>query len=725
MQYTDELCGTLERFVYQNIQSGFAVGIIQTQSRETITVTGQLASLHPGESLTLKGAWISHPKFGKQFEVASCITHLPTSKQGLHRYLSSGLIKGIGPTYAEKLIEAFGTAVLEVIDKEPHRLLSINGLGPKRVERILEGWQLQKEMSHIMVFLQEKGLSTTYAYKIYKQYGNDAVAVIMQNPYRLAQDIWGIGFKTADTIALNMEFTKETPKRIVAGILHYLNSRAQDGHLYTLISQLKEEVAILLELEQADDHCKTALHQLYDERKIALITHNNSHYIGLASHYNAEYSVAHKIRLLHSTKRTYSYNIDTIYTWLRDPATSQLQPLNEQQQRAIIHALTHPVSIITGGPGTGKTTIIKNLITILKRNKIRFKLAAPTGRAAKRMSESTHHEAVTIHRLLEFDASVMRFTKNEQNALLADFIIIDESSMIDIFLAHALLKAIPSHAHLVFIGDTNQLPAVGAGNFLHDMITSEYVKTTQLSEVFRQSHNGMIISNAHRINNGEFPVCDTTLERPDFVFIKEQEATDALLHVNHIMHNVLKRYRITHDNTMLLTPMNRGPVGTFILNQHLQKELNILASPTYTHGQTTFKVGDRVMQIKNNYDKNIFNGDIGYIKQINQHDATICVTFADKDIEYETNELDELVLAYTITIHKSQGSEYDAVIIFMFMQHYTLLQRNLLYTAITRAKKLCILIGQPKAIAMAIRNNKSIERVTFLKEFLTSDLTCR
>ncbi len=723
----DELHGTLDRFVYQNTQTGFAVGLLQVEKKDPITITGIIATVNPGQLISLKGTWIVHPKFGKQFEVHQCTAHLPTSILGLTKYLGSGLIKGIGPAYAKRLVDRFGTNVLEVMDKQPHRLHEVSGLGTKRIDRIIEGWQHQKDISHIMVFLQEKGISPAYANKIYKQYGADSVSVITENPYRLAHEVWGIGFKMADQIALSMGFEKDSLKRVTAGILYCLSTLAQEGHLYCIVTQLKEKTSTLLEIDQAigQEKCKLALHALYEQSKIKLITHNQEHYIGLSQHYFAEKNTAQKILLLHAHAPLEAFNLDTIYTHLRAPKNANALHLHDNQQQAIMSCLQHKVSVITGGPGTGKTTIIKTLITILEQSKIAYKLAAPTGRAAKRMTESTQRPALTIHRLLEFDVNIMGFARNEQNALTVQFLIIDEASMIDIFLANALLKAVPYHAHILFIGDTDQLPAVGAGNFLNDLIKSNIAKTTHLTEIFRQSQNSLIVTNAHRVNRGEFPVQEMPDARKDFIFIKEDDPSLASQHLEHTLSNGLRRMQIAQQDAMILVPMNRGTIGTAALNQQLQAFFNNAPQKQFAHGGTLFKVNDRVMQIKNNYDKLVFNGDIGFIKDIDLDDGTVLVAYPEREVVYETNELDELTLAYATTIHKSQGSEYAAVIILLFTQHFTLLQRNLIYTAITRAKKLCIIIGQTKAIAMALNNNKAVQRTTFLQQFLTTDLQCR
>lgn len=757
------LQGTVERIVFQNNENGFTIFLLQqkTAPKDPITIKGCVPSLREGEHVQVMGAWINHPKFGRQFEAQQCTTQVPTSVRGLKKYLASGLIKGIGAVYADKLVDYFGEHVLSIIDQHPERLQEVPGIGPKRVDTIVKAWQDQKEISHIMVFLQEKNVSPTYATKIYKKYGNNSINVVLENPYRLADDIWGIGFKFADQLAQQMGFAHDSIKRITAGILYYLSTVTQQGHLYAEVEQLKKELVTLLELvptqtaSQATPtipatiaaKIKTALHDLYNAEKICLVTHQEQHYIALARYYYAEKGVAHKIKKLMETPVERVFDIGAIYQELRtshdrvshdrdqDSDNKNLDnknkefkkniELNEDQQRGILTCLQNKVTIITGGPGTGKTTLIKTLLGILDNQKQTYKLAAPTGRAAKRMQEGTGRYAETLHRLLEFDVSSMSFTKNEQNALKTDFLIVDEASMIDIFLAHALLKAIPYATHLILIGDIHQLPSVGAGNFLSDVIASQVTPCIKLSIIFRQAQNSLIIINAHRINSGEFPTSHAENANRDFIFIKEQEPTNVQAHIENIIKKGLPKFGIKPADMAVLVPMNRGTVGTQKINFDAQQLLNGGKQDQVMHAGIAFKVGDRVMQIRNNYDKHVFNGDTGTIEAVDTRDQLVHVRYPDKTVEYEFSELDELVLAYAISIHKSQGSEYPAVVIPLFMQHFMLLQRNLLYTAVTRAKKLCILIGQPKAIAMCISNNKGLARTTFLTAYLTSDLQCR
>jgi exodeoxyribonuclease V alpha subunit len=728
MHTMDELIGTVDRFLFQSDDNGFSVFVLALSQTESVTIKGYAPGIHAGEYVTVAGSWVMHPKFGKQFEAQRCTASPPTSTAGLIRYLSSGLIKGIGPVYAEKLVNHFGSTVLEVIDKEPHRLAQVTGIGPGRVTKIINGWKDQKEISSIMVFLQDKNISPSYALKIYKQYGQNAINVVQENPYRLADDIWGIGFKIADQIALNLGIAQNSPERIRAGILYAITTAIGNGHLYVELEELRTTTAKLIEVDlmSIETTIKQALHTLYNQEKIKLISHEGNHYITLSQYYYSERGIASKIKRLQEYPVTHTFDIEAVYAQLRAPKNERDIMLNEEQQQGIMACLQHKVTIITGGPGTGKTTLIKALLNILDANKLVYKLAAPTGRAAKRITEGTGRQAATLHRLLEFDFATHSFTHNENNALQLNFLIVDEASMIDVFLGHALLKALPLHAHVLLIGDVDQLPSVGAGNFLNDLIASKKVTSVRLQQIFRQAQDSLIITNAHRINNGEFPVSYAPDAKQDFVFIKEDNPEMVSQHLRTIYTQKLARYGIAKQDAIVLVPMNRGAVGTQALNHSLQEILNpnTQGATVARHG-TTFKVRDRVMQIRNNYDKFVFNGDIGTIEAIDPAEQKIMVNFYDKPMEYEFSELDELVLAYAVTIHKSQGSEYAAAIIPIFMQHFALLQRNLIYTAITRAKKLCIFIGQTKAVGMAIRNNKGVERTTFLQEFLTTDLEAR
>nr|MBA2306684.1 AAA family ATPase [Candidatus Dependentiae bacterium] len=519
-------------------------------------------------------------------------------------------------------------------------------------------------------------------------------------------------------------FKLHAPQRVASGILYAISTATQQGHLYVELLDLKKKTLELLELNagEHDDLVKQALHSLYNSDKIKLLSEENTHYITLTAFYFSEKGIAARIKTLLQRPSDHTFSIDQIYHSLRS-SNEQEVCLNEDQQRGILSCLQHKVTIITGGPGTGKTTLIKKLLSLLDNERVQYKLAAPTGRAAKRIIEGTGKYAVTIHRLLEFDPSSMGFTYNETHALKLDFLIIDEASMIDVFLANAILKALPATAHLVLIGDIDQLPSVGPGNILHDLIASGIVPCVRLTQIFRQAQDSLIVVNAHKINKGEFPVSFLPDARKDFVFIKEENAEAVEKHLKQILFIELTKKGISIDDVMILTPMNRGVIGTISLNHTLQKLIN--PEPTNESVSvrgTNFKKGDKVMQIRNNYDKHVYNGDIGVISSVHTSNKEVTVLFGEKkQVAYDFDELDELVLAYAISIHKSQGSEYGAVIIPLFMQHFMLLQRNLIYTGLTRAKRLCYFIGQPKALGVALRNAKGTTRLTFLKRFLTTD----
>ena len=725
-----EINGVVERELFKSSENGFSVFVIKVNSRESVIAKGYLPSVHQGESVCLSGIWVSHAKYGKQFDIKECKTKLPSSIEGIKKYLSSGLIKGIGPKYAEKLVERFGEATLEVIDKTPNELFKVGGIGEKRVSIIIEAWQSQREISKVMVFLKEKDVSTVFAVKIYKAYGKNSIDKITENPYRLSDDIWGVGFKTADKVALKIGFEKKSIFRIKSGILYSLNQITNDGHLYFELEELKKFVVDALELEDCDESInliRNGLNELYFEEKIKLIIFEGKNYVTLPKFYFSEVGIANKIQKLKGFEsKDFRFNFAEIYKMV-SAVDNYGRELNEAQQKGIMSCLQSKITVITGGPGTGKTTLIKKLLEVLDLYKVRYKLAAPTGRAAKRMFEGTGRNAETLHRMLEFNPATMGFVRNEENSLPVDFLIVDEASMLDVFLMHFILKALPLNAYLVLIGDVDQLPSVGAGNVLNDLISSEQVEVLRLSHIFRQAEDSMIIVNAHKINKGEFPTSVREGAKNDFKFIKEDLPENIFPLLRDIYSNLEKKYRISPLDAVVLCPMNKGIAGTIRINQELQAILNPLnheEKEVSRFGQV-YKINDRVMQIRNNYDKFVFNGDIGQILDINKVDQNLKIKFGERELEYDFAELDEIVLSYAISIHKSQGSEFKAVIIPIFMQHFIMLQRNLIYTAITRAKDLCIFIGQTKAIAMGIKNNKGVVRTTFLKQFLTTDLAAK
>ncbi|MGA9530446.1 MAG: ATP-dependent RecD-like DNA helicase [Candidatus Babeliales bacterium] len=722
----EELSGTVDRFLFKNQENGFAVALLKIKKQDSIIITGTCASLQSGEHINAKGRWKTHAKFGKQFEIESYSSQPPSTPTGLIKYLSSGLIKGIGPVLAEKLVVHFGIEILTVIDQTPDRLCEVTGIGRGKMEQIIAGWKDQKEVASLMLFLQDKDISPGYALKIYKKYGTHARSLLEENPYRLCDDIGGISFKTADAIAQKLGIEPSSQTRIQAALVFILSQHNGAGSLYTELEKAKSATLDLLQFSQEQAQLLSrALHHLYASGKIKLITHEEIHYITLPACYFSEKGLATRLNNLQSEPSRHHFDLEAIYTKLRT-ISSHERPLHEMQQKAILSCLEHKVTIITGGPGTGKTTLIKQLLSLLGEHKISFTLTAPTGRAAQRLSESTGKHALTIHRLLEFDPSTGHFSFNDQRTLTTAFIIVDEMSMVDVFLAHSLIKAIPLYAHLILIGDSDQLPSVGPGNVLKDLILSNQFSSIHLTHIFRQARDSLIILNAHQVNQGKkLLFANSDKPKTDFYFIHENDPAQLQQRLPTLYEKVIRASGISAQDTTILTPMNRGIVGTQIINQHLQNYLNPQPLPSLSRIHQTFKVNDRVMHIKNNYDKNVFNGDTGIITSIDTSQEIVTVQYNQHQVTYELHELDELTLAYAITIHKSQGSEYPAIIIPLFMNHFTLLQRNLLYTALTRAKKLCILIGQPKAIALAIRNNQIAQRITLLPQFLTTSIACR
>jgi len=728
MTTTAELAGTVQRCLFKNNENGYVVFLLAVNAKETITVTGCLPDVHEGMRVSLEGSWQFNPKFGRQFVATRCSVQLPQTAAGIEKYLASGLIKGVGPVFARKLVMHFKERTLEIIDKMPQRLSEVPGVGPKRIEQITAAWQEQKEISRVMVFLQEKDVGTGLAAKVYKAYGASSIEAITANPYRLIEDVWGVGFKSADGLALKLGFAPTSMPRIQAGIVHTITTALDEGHLYKIVTDVFAQAIEILALqpERDDALVKQAMRSLYEADKVKVITFQGQHYATLPQYYYSEVNIAKKLKALGSpTAAKLPLNLDAAYKTLCKVPENGIH-LNEEQQMGVMGCLEHKVSIITGGPGTGKTTLLKSLLNVLDEQRVKVRLAAPTGRAAKRMFEGTGRSTETLHRMLEFSPATMGFTRNEQNALQADFIIVDEASMIDVFLMNSLLKALPERAHLVLLGDVDQLPSVGAGNILHDLINSGVVNVTRLKHIFRQAQDSLIIVNAHRVNNGEFPSSKGLWEssKRDFMYVKQDAPEELFAFLRSFFTSTIKQYHFSWQQAVVLTPMNRGVAGTQRINQELQLILNPEGAqgPTVTRFGQEFRVGDRVMQIRNNYEKFVFNGDIGFITAINAEDQEVTVTFGERPLVYQFLELSELVLAYAISVHKSQGSEFDVVLIPLFVQHFMLLQRNLIYTAITRAKKLCVLVGQSRAIAMGVRNVKGTQRLTFLQQFLIGAL---
>ena len=703
----------VERITFQS--DGYSVLKCSAKGySDLVTVVGMMPDAHVGSVLTLGGRWKIDSKYGRQFQIVTFEETLPATVYGIEKYLGSGLIKGIGPKYAKLIVNTFGADTLEVIESEPERLLEVPGIGEKRVERIRQGWTDQKEIKNIMLFLQGHDVSTAHATRIYKHYGAESIDVVRENPYRLADDIWGIGFKTADTIASKLGFEKSAYARLRGGLMYTLNRLAEDGHCYALRQQLTETGAKLLEVEE--ELLSPVLDRMIADRDVitAPVPESEDVAIYLPPFFYAEVGVQNRMRGIAAGEATVP----------RPAQVSMREDIeyDEIQLEAIRTALKSKIMVLTGGPGTGKSTTTLGIIRAF--GGMRILLAAPTGRAAKRLSEVTGREAKTIHRLLEFKPPE-GYKRNEDNPLEGDVLIVDECSMVDEMLMYSLLRAVPDSMRVILVGDVDQLPSVGAGNVLRDIIDSGAVPVVRLTKIFRQAAASRIILNAHRINGGEFPDLSNGAGT-DFFFQKAEEPEKAAEIIVDLVKNRLpKFYHVPPQAIQVLTPMQRGVVGAANLNQLLQAAVNPPVKdfkgnpgPELHRGGYTFRTGDKVMQIKNNYDKEVFNGDIGTIEKIDPEDRILTVRFDDRGIEYDATELDEMVLAYATTVHKAQGAEYPIVVMPVMMSHFMMLQRNLLYTGVTRAKKTLVLVGQKKAVGYCVRNVTVDKRNTLLAERL-------
>jgi len=739
-----QLSGLVERITFYNQENGYTVLRLtpdQPESQKTIgldlegflTVVGNLPDLSPGEKIQLKGDYFTHPKHGLQFKASECEKLLPVTLIGMERYLGSGLIKGIGPGLAKQIVRYFKGKTLDVIENDPNQLINVPGIGPDRKKKIITAWEEQRHVKEIMLFLHGHNISSNLALKIYKTYGEASLEVVKANPYQLEKDIFGVGFKTSDRIARDLGLAADHPSRIEAGIVFVLNQMINEGHVFVPEYELTEKAEKLLEIDsnlivtgiqrlKAQDRIRIELPQSSpndSKREVlsfdVLDPVNEGSFVYLTPFYHAERGVAQQLQalLLNSAKPRQAH------------LTFEGDSLSSEQQHAIETSLINPVSVITGGPGTGKTTCLNALIPIFEKNHMRYALASPTGRAAKRLSEATSRPASTIHRLLGY-AHGNGFQYNEKKPLNIDFLIVDEASMLDLLLTYSLLRALKPDTQLLLVGDVDQLPSVGAGDVLRDIIASGKVPVSQLQKIFRQAEGSMIIENAHHINRGQMPAFSTS-SSGDFFLFPAQDAEAAGNWVGELASSrIPKNFGLDPiKNIQVLTPMYRGAAGVEALNNTLQEKLN--PANISKHEQKLFgriyRIGDKVMQIRNNYDKEVFNGDIGIIKTINRIEQTIVVAFDQtQKVQYDFSEADDLVLAYAISIHKSQGSEYPAVVIPILTQHYIMLQRNLLYTAVTRAKKLCVLIGNNKAIRIAVGNDQVSHRYSYLAQRINENL---
>ena len=743
-----ELRAVLERITYANEETGYTIARVATErsGNELVTVVGPLLGAQVGESLRLTGRWTSHPRYGRQFEVWSYATVLPATIQGIQRYLGSGLIKGIGPKMAERIVAHFGTDTLEVIENTPERLVEVPGLGPKRTKMIAVAWEEQKIIKEVMVFLQGVGVSTSIAVRIFKQYGEASISVVRSQPYRLAEDVWGIGFKTADTIAQAVGIPHDSPERVKAGLRHTLSQAADDGHCFLPAPNLVADAVKILQVpaelvsaclrEMADQQAQgpgadpgvvcedvpapaAAADPDADQGRIPAVY--------LTPFHRAEVALAGALRGLLATGRDRlsafaDVDWDAALSWVAGKTGAQLAP---EQAQAVRLALTGKVAVLTGGPGCGKSFTVRSIVTLARAKKAKVILAAPTGRAAKRLSELTGHEATTVHRLLQLrPGGEAAFDRD--NPLDADLVVVDEASMLDLLLANKLVKAIAPGTHLLFVGDVDQLPSVGAGEVLRDLLAAPAIPRVRLTQIFRQAQQSGVVVNAHRVNTGLAP---HTTGYPDFfLFPCEEPEKIAELAVDVAARRIPRRFGLDpRRDVQVLAPMHRGAAGAAALNIALQEALTPAREgmPERRYGGRVFRVGDKVTQLRNNYDKGangVFNGTVGVVTAINPDDHSLTVlTDEDESVDYSFDELDELAHAYAVSIHRSQGSEYPAVVIPLATSAWMMLQRNLLYTAITRAKRLVVIVGSRRALAHAVRTKGAGRRHTGLTHRLRVD----
>lgn len=718
-----EISGYIERITFHNEENGYTVAQLQQPKKQQLTcIVGSMPGIQVGESLRCLGEWKNHLVHGLQFEVSSFYAEIPADVMGIQKYLGSGLIKGIGKKYAERIVQCFGASTLSIIDTESERLSEVPGLGKKRIEQIKSSWQEQRSIRDVMVFLQTYNVSPSFAQKIYKTYGNQSISKVQENPYALARDIFGIGFKTADSLAKKMGMALDAPQRLDAGIEYTLSELSSEGHVCYPVDEFLKEIEktfetkseqILSRFPSLKEEHRIELHDLIEKGE-------KRSFIWLRPLFLAEQGLVREIKRL----TAYPSSLRPIDTgrallWVQEKLKIELAM---NQQTAVIAALTKKLHIITGGPGTGKSTITNAILSITQQLTDKIVMAAPTGRAAKRMSEITGHKATTIHSLLSFDFKKKGFKHNRDNPIDCDLIIIDEASMIDTLLMYSLFKAIPEHARVILVGDIHQLPSIGPGNVLRDMIHSLSISVTTLTDIFRQAAGSHIITNAHRVNQGNFPQIYNG-ENSDFFFIEAEEAQDALNTIIKVVsQRIPHRYGLSpFKDIQVLAPMKKGLIGTENLNQVLQTLLNPKESAIFRGGRR-FQLGDKVMQIRNNYQKEVFNGDIGLILMIDPEEESVVVKFEEREVIYDFTDLDELVLAYAISIHKFQGSECPCVVLPIHTSHFMLLNRNLLYTGITRGKKLVILVGTKRALAMAVKNNHVQKRYTSLQQSLMENL---
>ncbi len=730
-QHIETILGVVERLTFHSQESGYSVARLKRPGEQDLTtIVGSFPNIQPGQTLKLVGFWRDHPKEGPQFQVTQYQETKPATLTGIEKYLGSGLIKGVGPVTAKRIVAHFGLETLDIIETQIDRLIEVPGIAKKRVKMIQTAWETQRAIKEVMIFLQDHGVSTTYAVKIYKQYGDKAITVVTDNPYQLATDIYGIGFVTADAIARNLGVPPGSEFRYRAGIFHVLGEAGEDGHCFLPQQELVEQVVKRLALPDhtPDSHTVAGITaqmgQVHLGQKDQIVIQPHPEHQSICyqpSFFQSEQKLAkHMSELLSAT---ITVDEARVSNWIDRYTAATGMQLSPQQRQAVEMAASEHVLIITGGPGVGKTFVTRTIVALWKAMGQSIALASPTGRAAQRLSEMTGKEAKTIHRLLEFDPRSMSFQRNSDNPIPATAIVVDEASMIDLFLGHSLLKAVGLNTQLLLVGDIDQLPSVGPGNVLRDLIASERVPVVRLTQVFRQVATSMIISNAHRINIGEYPALEPVSPTPrtDCLWWGAPEPEDGVQAIQELVADFIPKWGFEPARDLqVLCPMTRGIVGTRNLNTVLQELINPPTpdKPEIVRGGLILRVGDRVIQQKNDHNREIFNGDMGVIAAIDLEEQEVTVQFGERLVNYDYGDMNEITLAWSVSVHKAQGSEYPVVVLPLYMQHYMMLSRNLLYTGITRAKQLAILVGPKKAIGLAVRQVKDQQRYTLLRERL-------